>query len=62
MSSMDLLTDGDLPEIRQLRYSLTRYMLSNDFQPAATLTEAHLRSLLLDKAVEQKTAATSVYE
>ena len=62
MSSIDLLTDGELPEIRQMRYSLTNYMLGKDFQPAATLTEADLRSLWLEKAVEQKTGATSIYD
>lgn len=59
--SIDLLTDGNLPELRQLRYSLTRYMLSPDFQPTTTITEADLRSLLLTEAREQKTAAESIY-
>ena len=62
MCSMDLLTDGELPEIRQLRYSLTNYMLTKDFQPTVTLSEADLRSLLLEKAVEQKTGAISIYD
>ena len=62
MCSMDLLTDGELPEIRQLRYSLTNYMLTKDFQQTVTLSEADLRSLLLEKAVEQKTGAISIYD
>jgi len=62
MCSIDLLTDGELPELRQLRYSLTNYMLSADFHPVTTLTESDLKSLLLDEIKEQKTSATSIYE
>ena len=61
-SSIDLLTDAGLPELRQMRYSLVRYMLSSEFHPACTLTEADLRSLLLKQAAEQKTGATSIYD
>ena len=61
-STMQVLTDGELPEIRQLRYSLTNYMLTKDFQQTVTLSEADLRSLLLEKAVEQKTGAISIYD
>ena len=62
-SSIDLLSaKEDEPEVRQLLYSLESYMQSDDFKPTTTLTEAQLRSLLLDKAEDQKTGATSIYE
>ena len=60
-SSIDLLTDIHLPELRQLHYSLIRYMLSNEFHPTTSLTEADLRSLLLQEATEQRTDANSIY-
>ena len=60
-SSIDLLTDNHLPELRQLQYSLVRYMLSSDFHPITSLTEADLRSLLLQEAIEQRTDANSIY-
>ena len=61
-SAIDLLTDSQLPEIRQLRYSLTRYMLSHEFHPTTTLTPTQLRCLLQEEGTEQKTGATSIYE
>ncbi len=61
-SSIDLLTDGQLPEIRQMRYSLTHYMLGSEFQPAASLTPEQLCGLLQEEDTEQKTGATSIYE
>lgn len=61
-SSMDLLSDGQLPELRQLRYSLMRYMMGSEFHPANSISEDDLRSLLLDHASEQKTSANSIYE
>jgi hypothetical protein len=61
-SAIDLLTDSQLPEIRQLRYSLTRYMLSHEFHPTTTLTPTQLSSLLQEEDTEQKTGATSIYE
>ena len=61
-SSIDLLTDSHLPELRQMQYSLLKYMQSSDFSPVQTITENDLRSLLLESATEQKTGATSVYE
>ena len=61
-SSIDLLTDGQLPELRQLRYSLMRYMMGSEFHPANSISEDDLRSLLLDHASEQKTSANSIYE
>ena len=61
-SSIDLITDSQLPELRQMQYSLLRYMLTDDFQPSAAITEANLRSLLMESATEQKTTATSIYE
>lgn len=61
-SSIDLLTDACLPELRQLQYSLLKYMQGNEFRPATVITETELRSLLLESATEQKTAATSIYE
>ena len=60
-SSIDLLTDTQLPELRQLQYSLVRYMLSSEFHPTASLSEADLRSLLLQEAKEQQTDANSIY-
>lgn len=61
-SSIDLLTDGQLPELRQLRYSLMHYMMSSEFHPANSISEDDLRSLLLEHASEQKTNANSMYE
>jgi len=61
-SAIDLLTDGQLPEIRQLRYSLTNYMLSPAFHPATKMTQAQLCSLLQEGVAETKTDATSIYE
>lgn len=61
-SAIDLLTDSQLPEIRQLRYSLTRYMLSHEFHPTTTLTPTQLCCLLQEEGTEQKTGATSIYE
>ena len=46
-SSIDLLTDGNLPELRQMQYSLLNYMNSSEFLPATNVTEQELRSLLL---------------
>ena len=61
-SSIDLLTDGHLPELRQMQYSLLNYMQSSEFHPVATITEDELRSLLLSELREQQTSATSIYE
>lgn len=61
-SSIDLLTDAGLPELRQMQYSLIRYMLSSEFRPEYSLTETDLRSLISAEAAEQKTSATSIYE
>lgn len=61
-SSIDLLTDCQLPELRQLRYSLMHYMMSSEFHPANSISEDDLRSLLLEHASEQKTNANSIYE
>ncbi len=61
-SSIDLLTDSQLPEIRQMRYSLTNYMQKSEFQPTTRLTPTQLRSLLQEESTEQKTSATSIYE
>ena len=60
-SSIDLLTDAHLPELRQMQYSLVRYMLGDDFQPAMRLSESDVRSLILEKSVNQKTDASSIY-
>ena len=60
-SSIDLLTDAQLPELRQMKYSLIRYMLSSEFHPTAILPESDLRSLILAGEREQKTGATSIY-
>ena len=43
-SAVDLLTDGQLPEIRQMRYSLTNYMLGHEFQLKTKLEPAQLRN------------------
>ena len=61
-SSIDLLTDSHLPELRQMQYSLLKYMQGSDFAPTASITEQHLRGLLNDSATEQRTSATSIYE
>ena len=61
-SSIDLLTDSNLPELRQMQYSLLRYMQSSEFHPSSSLPEADLRNLLLKESTEQKTAATSIYD
>jgi len=60
-SSIDLLTDAHLPEIQQMQYSLVQYMLSREFQPAMRLSESDIRSLILEKSVDQKTDANSIY-
>ena len=61
-SSIDLLTDSNLPEIRQMQYSLIKYMQSSEFHPSSEITGSQLRSLLLNEATEQKTGATSIYD
>ena len=61
-SSIDLLTDSPLPELRQMQYSLLKYMQSSEFHPVTTITENDLRSLLLSESTEQQTSATSIYE
>ena len=61
-SSIDLLTDAHLPELRQMQYSLLKYMQSDEFRPATIITENEFRSLLLESATEQKTGATSIYD
>ena len=61
-SSIDLLTDSPLPELRQMQYSLLKYMQSSEFHPVTTITENELRSLLLSESTEQQTSATSIYE
>ena len=60
-SSIDLLSDTDLPELRQMQYSLLNYMNSSEFHPATNISEQELRSLL-QTATEQKTGATSIYD
>ena len=60
-SSIDLLTDAHLPELRQMQYSLVQYMLSDAFKPAMQLSEADVRSLILEKAIDSKTDANSIY-
>ena len=60
-SSIDLLTDAHLPELRQMQYSLVQYMLSDAFKPAMQLSEADVRSLILKKAIDSKTDANSIY-
>lgn len=62
MSSIDLLTDADLPEIRQLRYSLVQYMVSDAFSPKGAISVADLQALLLNASTVIKTEATSIYE
>jgi hypothetical protein len=61
-SSIDLLTNTHLPELRQMQYSLLKYMQSSEFSPVQTITESDLRSLLLESATEQQTGATSIYD
>ena len=61
-SSIDLLTDAHLPELRQMQYSLIKYMQSSEFHPSSEITGSQLRSLLLNEATEQKTGATSIYD
>ncbi len=60
-SSIDLLSDTDLPELRQMQYSLLNYMNSSEFHPATNISEQELRSLL-QTATEQRTGATSIYD
>ena len=61
MSAIDLI-GCDLPEARQLLYSLKRYMLTNDFAPRRQMTAADVRSLVLSEGTEQHTGASSIYE
>ena len=60
-SSIDLFTDAHLPELRQMQYSLVQYMLSDAFKPAMQISEQDVRSLILEKSVNQKTDANSIY-
>ena len=61
-SSIDLLTDAHLPELRQMQYSLIKYMQSSEFHPSSEISVPQLRSLLLNEATEQNTGATSIYD
>ena len=61
MSTIDLI-GCDLPEARQLLYSLKRYMLTDDFAPRRQMTAADVRSLVLSEGTEQHTGASSIYE
>lgn len=61
MSSIDLL-DCDLPEVKQLRYSLMRYMTTPDFEPQTVLTADQLCSLLQEAHATPATKATSIYD
>ena len=61
-SSIDLLTDSNLPEIRQMQYSLLKYMQGSEFHPSSEISVPQLRSLLLNEATEQNTGATSIYD
>ena len=60
-SSIDLLTDN-LPELRQMQYSLLKYMQSSEFHPDSTITDEEVLKLLSKERKEQKTAATSIYD
>lgn len=64
MSAMDLLpAENSQPEIRQLLYSLLHYMNSTDFNPAITIDEKDIQSLMLEKERNnKKLGATSIYE
>ena len=63
MSSMELLSENkDMPEVRQLLYSLSSYMQSDAFAPTNEITEQSLHSLFLANGVKVYTAASSVYE
>jgi len=63
MSSMELLSENkDMPEVRQLLYSLLSYMQSDAFAPTNEITEQSLHTLFLANGVKVHTAATSVYE
>jgi hypothetical protein len=44
-----------------MQYSLVQYMLSDAFKPAMQLSEADVRSLILEKAIDSKTDANSIY-
>ena len=49
ISGIDLHTDLEhRPEARQLRYSLTKYMVGNDFDPTVTLTPNEVQNLFLE--------------
>lgn len=64
-SSMDLLSAEakESPEVRQLLYSLTRYMASDDFAPGVVLTEKQVKSLLkTTTSHDTETDATSIYQ
>jgi hypothetical protein len=45
LTSIDFLNHLDKPEVRQLLYSILRYMESAEFAPAAEVTEEQLRQL-----------------
>ncbi|MBO4607375.1 MAG: hypothetical protein J5682_05700, partial [Prevotella sp.] len=62
MCSFDLLTDGNLPEIRQLRFSLLKYMQGKDFNPQTSITEQQLCSLLDSDLLKRETTPTTIYE
>ena len=62
MSSMELLSENqDMPEVRQLLYSLLVYMQSDQFVPSGEISEKSLRSLFLKEKSKMQTEATSIY-
>ena len=62
MSSMELLSHKDKPEVKQLLYSLLKYMNSDAYRPTRELSEEGLKSLFLTEKSSVQTGATSIYE
>lgn len=64
ISAMDLLSDeSNKPEIRQLLYSLLRYMNLEEFNPEITISKENVSSFILEKeGMNEKTNVTSIYE
>lgn len=61
-SAVDLLSEGaDSPEVRQMLYSLEKYMMSDKFAPEAEISAEEIRSLFKDNNEVVTSKATEIY-
>ena len=61
--TMDVLSEcKDMPEVRQMLFSLISYMNSQKFNPVGRITEKELTSLWDNKKTDKTTTAHSVYQ